>query len=127
MKHFFSWVVIAACGFGLTTSFAADPASNYPSKPIKLIVGFSPGGAADTVGRALAEGLSTRLGQPVVVENKAGANGNIAAEFVARSPADGYVLYFPSIGHAVNVSLYKNLSYDAVKDFTAIGGVFCAS
>jgi tripartite-type tricarboxylate transporter receptor subunit TctC len=110
----------------LNTTYAADPVSSYPTKPIRIIVGFSPGGAADTVGRALAEGLSTRLGQPVVVENKAGANGNIAAEFVARAPADGYVLYFPSIGHAVNVSLYKNLSYDAVKDFTAIGGVFSA-
>jgi tripartite-type tricarboxylate transporter receptor subunit TctC len=113
-------------GLSLNTTYAADPVGNYPTKPIRIIVGFSPGGAADTVGRALAEGLSTRLGQPVVVENKAGANGNIAAEFVARAPADGYVLYFPSIGHAVNVSLYKNLSYDAVKDFTAIGGVFSA-
>ena len=105
---------------------SAQSKADYPSKPIHLIVGFSPGGSADTVGRALAEGLSTRLGQPVIVENKAGANGNIAAEYVARSAPDGYVLYFPSIGHAVNASLYKNLSYDPVKDFTAIGGVFSA-
>jgi len=119
-------LILMAFGFSLNTTYAADPVGNYPTKPIRIIVGFSPGGSADTVGRALAEGLSTRLGQPVVVENKAGANGNIAAEFVARAPADGYVLYFPSIGHAVNVSLYKNLSYDAVKDFTAIGGVFSA-
>jgi tripartite-type tricarboxylate transporter receptor subunit TctC len=62
----------------------------------------------------------------VIVENKAGANGNIAAELVARSAPDGYTLYFPSIGHAVNASLYKNLPYDPVKDFTAIGGVFSA-
>ena len=104
----------------------AQGKAEYPIKPIHLIVGFSPGGSADTVGRALAEGLSTRLGQPVVVENKAGANGNIAAEYVARSAPDGYVLYFPSIGHAVNASLYKNLPYDPVKDFTAIGAVFSA-
>jgi tripartite-type tricarboxylate transporter receptor subunit TctC len=104
----------------------AQTKGDYPNKPIHLIVGFSPGGSADTVGRALAEGLSVRLGQPVVVENKAGANGNIAAEYVARSAPDGYVLYFPSIGHAVNASLYKNLSYDPVNDFTAIGGVFSA-
>ena len=104
----------------------AQSKTDYPSKPIHLIVGFSPGGSADTVGRALAEGLSVRLGQPVVVENKAGANGNIAAEYVARVAPDGYVLYFPSIGHAVNASLYKNLPYDPVKDFTAIGGVFSA-
>lgn len=104
----------------------AQNKAEYPIKPIHLIVGFSPGGSADTVGRALAEGLSIRLGQPVVVENKAGANGNIAAEYVARSAPDGYVLYFPSIGHAVNASLYKNLPYDPVKDFTAIGAVFSA-
>lgn len=110
---------------GVSTS-SADTKNAYPTKPIHLIVGFSPGGAADTVGRSLAEGLSNRLGQPVIVENKAGANGNIAAELVARSAPDGYTLYFPSIGHAVNASLYKNLSYDPVKDFTAIGGVFSA-
>ncbi len=124
MKKLFFLAVMAA--FGLSAANAAEPAASYPTKPIRLIVGFSPGGAADTVGRALAEGLSTRLGQPVVVENKPGANGNIAAEFVARAPGDGYVLYFPSIGHAVNVSLYKNLTYDSVKDFTAIGSVFSA-
>ena len=62
----------------------------------------------------------------MIVENKAGANGNIAAEMVARAAPDGYTIYFPSIGHAVNVSLYKNLPYDPVKDFTAIGGVFSA-
>jgi len=101
-------------------------AQEYPVRPIKLIVGFSPGGAADSVGRALAEGLSLRLGQTVVVKIRAGANGNLAAEATARSPADGYTLYFPSVGHAVNVSLYKRLSYDPIKDFTPIGKVFTA-
>jgi tripartite-type tricarboxylate transporter receptor subunit TctC len=100
--------------------------ANYPSKAIRLVVGFSPGGSADGVGRALAENLSLKLGQPVIVENRAGANGNIAAEMVARAQPDGYTLYFPSIGHAVNATLYKNLSFDAVTDFTAIGGVFSA-
>ena len=109
-----------------STWVSAQSASNYPTKPIKIIVGFSPGGSADSVGRSLAEAFSTRLGQPVVVENRAGANGNIAAETVARAAPDGYTLYFPSIGHAVNVSLYKNLPYDPIKDFTSIGGVFSA-
>ena len=113
-------------GMSISSSRAADQDGGYPSKPIHLVVGFSPGGSADTVGRALAEGLSNRLGQPVIVENKAGANGNIAAELVSRSVPDGYTLYFPSIGHAVNVSLYKNLPYDPIKDFTSIGGVFSA-
>jgi len=113
------------CSLSMSPSFAQTK-DTYPSKPIRLIVGFSPGGSADSVGRALAESLSTRLGQPVIVENKAGANGNIAADLVARSAPDGYTLYFPSIGHAVNVSLYKNLPYDPVNDFTAIGSVFSA-
>jgi tripartite-type tricarboxylate transporter receptor subunit TctC len=113
----------ACCIAGI---LCAQTKVDYPSKPIHLIVGFSPGGSADTIGRALAESLSVRLCQAVVVENKAGANGNIAAEYVARALPDGYVLYFPSIGHAVNSSLYKNLPYDPVKDFTAIGGVFSA-
>jgi len=113
-------------GMSISSSRAADPDGGYPTKPIHLVVGFSPGGSADTVGRALAEGLSTRLGQPVIVENRAGANGNIAAEMVARAAPDGYTIYFPSIGHAVNVSLYKKLPYDSIKDFTSIGGVFSA-
>ncbi len=113
-------------GVGISTLHAANQEGAYPSKPIHLVVGFSPGGSADTVGRALAEGLSTRLGQPVIVENRAGANGNIAAEMVARAAPDGYTIYFPSIGHAVNASLYKKLPYDPIKDFTAIGGVFSA-
>ncbi|NDA88408.1 MAG: hypothetical protein EBY14_12970 [Betaproteobacteria bacterium] len=82
--------------------------------------------SADSVGRALAEGMSARLGQPIVVENRPGANGNLAADLVARSAPDGYTLYFPSVGHAVNVSLYKRLTYDPVKDFTPIGKVFTA-
>jgi tripartite-type tricarboxylate transporter receptor subunit TctC len=123
--HFRFFLASLLCYVGISASLA-DTKNAYPTKPIHLIVGFSPGGAADTVGRALAEGLSNRLGQPVIVENRAGANGNIAAELVARSAPDGYTLYFPSIGHAVNASLYKNLPYDPVKDFTAIGSVFSA-
>ena len=123
LNHFFLALIF---WIGLGSAYAADIAPTYPNKPIQLIVGFSPGGSADTVGRALAEGLSTRLGQLVIVLNKAGANGNIAAELVARAAPDGYTLYFPSIGHAVNASLYKNLPYDPIKDFTAIGGVFSA-
>ena len=101
-------------------------ADDYPSRPIRLIVGFSPGGAADSVGRALAEGLSARLGQPVVVENRAGANGNLAADLTAKAAPDGYTLYFPSVGHAVNASLYKKLGHDPVRDFTPISKVFAA-
>jgi len=114
-------VLVSFCLFAQVAS-----AQSYPNQPIKIVVGFSPGGSADAVGRSLAEAFSTRLGQPVIVENRAGANGNIAAETVSRAAPDGYTLYFPSIGHAVNVSLYKNLPYDPLKDFTSIGGVFSA-
>ncbi|NDF49951.1 MAG: tripartite tricarboxylate transporter substrate binding protein [Betaproteobacteria bacterium] len=115
------FIIICICFFSSSLS-----AQEYPVRPIKIIVGFSPGGAADSVGRALAEGMSARLGQPIVVENRPGANGNLAADLVARSAPDGYTLYFPSVGHAVNVSLYKRLTYDPVKDFTPIGKVFTA-
>jgi len=97
MKFFSLVVFLGSILLGGGIANAADAASTYPNKPIHLIVGFSPGGSADTVGRALAEGLSTRLGQPVIVENKAGANGNIAAELVSRAAPDGYMIYFPSI------------------------------
>ena len=121
MKTFFHYLVIAIFGFGLTPSFAADPVTNYPIKPIRLIVGFSPGGAADTVGRALAEGLSTRLGQPVVVENKPGASGQIAAAYVSKASADGYTLMLDASSYSVNPSLFPKLPYDPNRDFKTLG------
>jgi len=117
--------LILLCLMGIASATAAQT-SDYPSKPIRLVVGFSAGGAADTVGRALAESLSQRLGQPVVVENLAGANGNIAADAVARAKPDGHTLYMPSIGHAVNPSLYRKLNHDPIRDFSTIGLVFSA-
>ena len=98
-------------------------AQEYPTKPIKIIVGFSPGGSADAVGRSLAEAFSTRLGQPVVVENRAGANGNIAAETVARAAPDGYTVLFGYIAtHGINPALQR-LKYDPIADFEPIGMV----
>jgi tripartite-type tricarboxylate transporter receptor subunit TctC len=98
-------------------------AQAYPSKPIKLVLGFAAGGPTDVMGRALAKRLSTQLGQPVVVENKAGADSVIASQHVARAEADGYTLYLASAAHAINPSLYKDAQFDAVKDFTAISMV----
>ena len=100
----------------------APPAvAAYPDKPIKIVVGFTPGGTADSVARILAVAMGTRLGTSMVVETRAGANGNPATEFVSRAAPDGYTVFFTSIGHAVNPSLYKEAAYDSVGGFTAIG------
>ena len=105
----------------------APPAvAAYPDKPIKIVVGFTPGGTADSVARILAVAMGTRLGTSMVVETRAGANGNPATEFVSRAAPDGYTVFFTSIGHAVNPSLYKEAAYDPVGGFTAIGQVLSA-
>ncbi|UUZ73183.1 tripartite tricarboxylate transporter substrate binding protein [Polaromonas sp. P1(28)-8] len=95
-------------------------AESYPTKPIRLIVPFPPGGTTDNLGRLLASRLSESLGQQVIVDNRAGAGGTLGTDFVAKSAADGYTLLFGGIGLAINASLYKNLPYDSKKDFTPI-------
>jgi tripartite-type tricarboxylate transporter receptor subunit TctC len=98
---------------------AAQP---YPSKPLKLVVGYPPGGSGDFLTRLAADELSKDLGQPVIVENKPGAGGNIAHEYVARSAPDGYTI-LNATHMAINRALYKQLSYDPDKDFAAIGRI----
>ena len=98
----------------------AVSAQAWPSRPISYVVPFTPGGTTDTIGRTLAQGLAPVLGQPVVVDNKPGAAGGIGANFVAKAP-DGYTLFGGTIStHAINASLYKDLSYDPVKDFEPV-------
>ena len=92
----------------------------YPSKPVYLVVPFAPAGGADEIGRMLAARLADLWGQQVVVENRGGAGGNIAAEEVARSEPDGYTLFLASIGHAINRFLFAKLTYDPVEDFAPI-------
>ncbi|MFM7011891.1 MAG: Bug family tripartite tricarboxylate transporter substrate binding protein [Betaproteobacteria bacterium] len=107
----------------LTTGAAVAQSSDYPNKPIKLIVGFTPGGSTDAIGRQIANSFSKILGQSVIVENKPGANGNLATDFVRRAPPDGYTIFYTSIGHVTNPLIYKDAKYDPVKDFTPIGQV----
>jgi tripartite-type tricarboxylate transporter receptor subunit TctC len=107
----------------LTSTLANAQSEPYPSRPIKLIVGYPAGGASDVTARAVANKMVDFLGQPVVVENKPGAAGNIGSEFVARSKPDGYTLIFGTISSSINGSLYKKLNYDPVKDFVAISQV----
>ena len=100
---------------------AAVQAQAFPAKPIKILVGVTPGGTTDTLARFLAQEMSRELGQPVLVDNRAGAGGNIAAEAVAKSTADGYTLLFCNTSHSVNPGLYgERLPFDALKDFTPI-------
>jgi len=95
-------------------------AASYPDKPVSLIVPYPPGGATDVVARLLAQNLSTKWGQQVVVNNRPGAGTTIAAEFVARSPGDGYTLYETTAAHTISASLYSKLNYDPIKDFAPV-------
>ena len=102
-------------------------AESYPSKPIKIVVPFAVGGIADTFSRAIGAKLGEAWGQPVVVENTAGAGGNIGADFVAKSAPDGYTLVMGNIGtHAVNQSLFNSMPYDTLRDFAPIAHVLDA-
>ena len=95
-------------------------AQAYPSRPVRLIVPLSPGGFADTPARMLGPRLAEQLGRPVVIENKPGAGGTIGADFVAKSPPDGYTLVITGSTHLITSHIYKNVPYDAIKDFTHI-------
>src|SRR5882762_1666651 len=100
---------------------AALAQQNYPQKPIRYIVPFPAGGIADVFARIIGSRMSESWGHPVVVENRAGAGGNIGADFVAKAPPDGYTVLMGSIGtQALNASLYRNMPYDSAKDFTPV-------
>ena len=95
-------------------------AQTYPNKVVRMMVSFSAGSGTDTVGRIIAGGLTEVFGPQVVVENRAGAAGNIGAELAAKAPPDGYMLFLANISYAANVSLYRNLSYDLLRDFAPV-------
>ena len=98
-------------------------AQSYPTRPVRLIVGDSPGGAPDIVARLMGEWLSRRFGQPVVVENRPGAGNTIAMEIVAKAPPDGYTLALVGTSSATSAALYQNLSYDLVRDIAPVAGI----
>ena len=116
-------LALLACALASATLPAARaqaPAASWPSKPIRWVVPFPPGGAMDAIARTLGEKAGKTLGQPFVIENKPGAGGNIGADFVAKQPGDGYTLMITSIGMATNKPLYGKLSYDPIKDFAPV-------
>ena len=118
-------VRIAILIFGIFAAAANLPgyAQPYPSKPVRLINAFAPGGASDVVARSFANKLTDYLGRQVTVENRVGAGGNVASEYVARSPADGYTILMGTLFLATNQSLYSKLTWDPQKDFAPISMV----
>jgi len=116
-----SWHIVAA--IAVCAAAGAARAQAYPAKPVRMVVPFAPGGGTDVIARRLAADMTDSLKRQVVVDNRAGANGIIGTELVARSPADGYTLLFVSSPHAVNASLYAKLPYDTLRDFAPIAMV----
>lgn len=117
---------LLACALGAGLLAAAAPAtaqSDYPSRPLRIIVPFSAGGIVDSVARTVGERLAAKYGQPVVVENRTGAGGAIGTDFVAKSAPDGYTLLLVSPSHAVLPSLQKGIAWDPVRDFKGIAGI----
>ena len=113
-------ILVGAAGLAAAPAFAQGT-DNFPTRPATLVVPFPAGGATDITARLVAEGLSKKWGQPVVVENKPGAGGNVGSEYVSRAAPDGYTLVLGVTGsHGINTSLYKNMRYDPVKDFEAV-------
>jgi tripartite-type tricarboxylate transporter receptor subunit TctC len=115
MKTTFAFIVTLACLSALPAL-----AQEYPAKQIRLVVSFPAGGGSDLVARIVAQKLAGALGQPVVPDNRAGASGNIAAEIVAKSPADGYTLLFTNSSLSISPAVFRKLNYDPVKELTAI-------
>ena len=111
---------LLAAALALSAGFAQAQANDWPNKPVRWVVPFPPGGAMDAIARILGERAGKTLGQTFVIENKAGAGGNIGADMVAKSPADGYTIMITSIGMATNKPLYGKLTYDPVKDFAPV-------
>ncbi len=116
-KHPRKWLALAALALAVGGTCAQD----FPTRPVKILVPQTPGGASDALARILAQKLSEKWGQPVVVENRAGAGGNVGMEVVANAPADGYTLLMSYVGtHAINGALYKKLPFDPEKDFAPV-------
>jgi len=117
-RHTLTLALTAISTLGLSPAFAADP---YPTKPITLIVPFSPGGGNDTVARVIGQTISGPLGQQVLIDNKPGAGGSLGAEIAARAPGDGHTLFIGGVGsHALNPTINPKLRYDPLKDFVPI-------
>jgi tripartite-type tricarboxylate transporter receptor subunit TctC len=114
--------LLVAVGPVVLGAVAAARADDYPSRPVRLIVAFTPGGTTDTTARLIADKMQKSLGAPIAIENKPGANGAIAAQYVAQADPDGYTLFFTTVGAvAINPAFRSDLTYDPLKDFAPVG------
>jgi len=123
MESLMSDVSRVALSLIASLAAGASPAQDYPSRPVRMVVPFSPGGSTDTLARIVGQKLTERSGQPVIIENRAGAGGHIGAEQVAKSAPDGYTLLLGGVPHAISASLYSKLPYDLARDLAAIAEV----
>jgi tripartite-type tricarboxylate transporter receptor subunit TctC len=114
---------LAAGAAALPVASRTASAQAYPTRPVRVIVGFGPGGAPDIVARLLAQWLSERIGQPFVVEIRPGAGGNIATETVAKAPPDGYTLLLAGLPNAINATLYNKINFDFIRDVAPVAGI----
>jgi tripartite-type tricarboxylate transporter receptor subunit TctC len=114
---------LAAAVAALPTVSRMAGAQNYPARPLRLILGYPPGGSADITARLIGQWLSDRLGQPVIIESRPGAGTNIATEAVVHAPADGYTLLLVAPANAINASLYDKLNYNFIRDIAPIAGI----
>jgi len=114
---------LAAGTVALSAALRPARAQAYPSRPVRIIVGITPGGASDVLARLMGQWLSERLGQPFVVENRPGAGGNIATEAVVRAPADGYTLILVFTSHAINATLYDKASFNFIRDIAPVASI----
>lgn len=112
--------MISCCAILAVAHVPHADAQPYPNKPLRFVVPFPPGGGADNLARIVGQKVGDDLGQPLVVDNRAGAGGNIAAEVAARSSPDGYTLLQANVAHTIASSLYRKLNYDLLKDFEAV-------
>jgi tripartite-type tricarboxylate transporter receptor subunit TctC len=123
MNTTFRCAALAAVMLSLPLAHAQNKAEDFPNKSVRVVLPFAPGGATDAIARTVAQKLSEKWGQPVIVDNRAGANGNIGAGQAARSPGDGYTILMATSSHAINASLYKKLDYSLSKDFAALSNL----
>src|SRR5262245_44643421 len=117
----FLHLTVGAAALPAVSRFACAQA--YPSRPVRLIVGFAPGGTTDITARLIGQWLSERLGQQFVIENRTGAATNIATEAVVRAPADGYTLLLVTASNAINATLYDKLSFNFIRDIASVAGI----
>ena len=113
-------IIISAAMLAIATAAGGAAAQGYPNKSIRFLVGYAPGGGTDTMARTVAAKLTDSLGQQVIVDNRPGANANLAAEIASKATPDGYTVMFISVSHAISKSLYKKMNYDLVRDFTPL-------